>query len=91
VQNITYKTTKKDAVMSNGFKEERERLRDELTELKEQNRKLAQKLERANGKVADLKRELKKNDGSRVALTKEQEQLLLNLLKGTGTLSSSLD
>jgi len=77
--------------MSNGFKEERERLRDELTELKEQNRKLAQKLERANGKVADLKRELKKNDGSRVALTKEQEQLLLNLLKGTGTLSSSLD
>ena len=49
--------------MNNGFKEESERLRDELTELKEQNRKLAQKLERANGKVADLKRELKKTTG----------------------------
>lgn len=53
---------------------------DEITRLKKENKKLAQKLETAKNKNKELSREIKKKDVLTIELSKEQQQLLSNLL-----------
>ena len=55
------------------------RLNAEITELKNANKNLSQKLKNSQSKKKELKKELKKNDALTITLNKEQEQLLSNL------------
>ena len=73
------------------FKDENTHLKKELAKLRKQNKKLCQKLERTKNKAADLKKELKKNEGLTIKLNKEQEQSLSNRLKDTDILKLLLE
>lgn len=66
---------------------EKERLKAELTALKNENKNLVLKLENAKCKKIELQKELKKNDALRVSLSKEQEQLLSSLSKDINILN----
>lgn len=55
---------------------------DEIARLKKENKKLAQKLETAKNKNKELSKEIKKKDVLKIELSKEQQQLLSNLLNG---------
>lgn len=63
------------------IKEEIANLKQALSTSKKENKKLFEKLEKSKSKIAELRSELKKNGDQKIGLTKEQEQLLLNLLK----------
>lgn len=60
---------------------ENAQLHKALKKANKEKEKLAKKLEDTKIKADQLRKELKKNDGRTVELTKEQEQLLSNLSK----------
>lgn len=56
-------------------------IEEQLLQLQKQNKKLSKQLEKSKETIKELRKELKKNDAQKITITKEQEQLLLNLLK----------
>lgn len=70
---------------------ENDRLRDELKQMKRENKSLSGKLEKSNLKKSELQKELKKKDVLRLEVRKKQLQSLSNLLKDINIQNLSLD
>lgn len=63
------------------FEAENIQLKAALSSLKKEHKKMTKQFEKAKRKTANLRQELKKKDVRKVGLSKEQEQLLSNLLE----------
>ena len=66
-------------------------LKEELKQVKKENKALVKKVETANAKKSKLQKELKKKDVLKIELSKEQQQSLSNQLKGINIMSLLLD
>lgn len=75
----------------NDQKEELKFLKKEIKSLTKRNEKLLDRLEKITLENKELRKELKKNDVTRIVLSEEQHQLLLSLSKGISTPNSSSD
>ncbi|GHU83062.1 hypothetical protein FACS189415_4640 [Bacteroidia bacterium] len=66
-------------------------LREKLEQVKKENKSLTRKLATANSRKSKLQKELKKKDGQKIELKKEQLQSLSNQLKDIDILNLLLD